>query len=319
MSEVYQLLGSYIFSGKFPIPIPTEVSNRGRVLFIDVFEYRPASSRFFNDRTNPPTGFLGTFTCLQEGMVLERKDVDFTAQRYYLQRSYDDQISYTQRCIDEAASQRDLLIAQLIDETVDLLPNAFRDELKSLHIFPDELRFVCYADVALKVDVYLLNVDICNNPEFPLPPPLPAQLPAPNPPIKIEAGESITAAAYSPQPPGTSAEDYEPFPGDVSGFEPPDIPVQPPVGLECQVVTVTISADFQGNEGVFTEFSAFYYAPIQGLRLVQLDVTNPSINEIQVLSRGLAGITGGPCIEEGYYPGILSNNINSFSLVNIQE
>lgn len=317
--EEYKLLNSYIFSGKFPVPLPKTQLARARVVYLDIFQYRPPTSAFTNKRTNPPEGFLGTITSLQSGLVLRRHDISFTSQRLYLQSGTDPQIIYAQRCIDEASTQRDKFIANLIQNGVQISDNPFREVLRALHIYPDQLNFVCYADSALKVDVLYLDVDICNNPDFPTPPPGAPESPSPAPPFPIPPGQPIVPAAFSPQPPGTDDDDYEPFEIDVPGDAPPDVPLNPPVGNECEVVRVVIRYDSIGDEGNFQEAAADYYAPIAGFRLVNYDTSDPAFNRVEVFSRGRAGLGGGACIEPGYYPGILTNNINSYSFVRIER
>jgi hypothetical protein len=264
----YVEIASYVFSGKFPAPIPFADIKKARILIADVQIVRPPLSPYFSDKTNPPNGFLGTMCAMSKGFVVSRYDIIFPKQRVYLQPQHDEQSTYMARCFDAIDANRLAVLATALGFPTVLTPNQFSLDLRSQGLFPDELLFVCYADTALSLTLSSLDVLECT-PETsgfdtdPVPPP---DIPAP---VPVPPGQPVPPSVFSPRPSGTNPADYAPFPLDNDGGGGGDFPA-------CTPVTVTYSVELPDEPNPFTGTSGLL-APIGNL-FIGKDPGNPGEN-----------------------------------------
>lgn len=315
MALQFESLGTYFFSGKFPLPLPRESTKRTRVLYADIQLMRPPRSPYFDIKTSRPNGFLGTMLAMQDNQVLQRYNIEYERVRIYLQKDLDDQLIYALRCYSSNAANNLRNLGLLLNVDLQLTPYAFSEELTALHLYPTELLFKAYKEAAFKVDVYGLNVLECNQPgDTPTPDPPPP--PTPVPPPSLDSSEPIPRDLVSPPPPDTNPEDYEPFPIDPPFVPDGETPVDPPVGDDCVSVRVTISYIQIGGDTPI-ETSNLFWGPVSSARL-QSTGPNPSDNEVQIFSKGNAGLGGDPCGQNDWYGGIASNNIESFELISVE-
>jgi len=312
----YELLGSYTFSGKYPIPIPREQVKRARVLYADINLLRAPKSPYFDNKTSKPNGFLGTILAVDDQQVLQRYNIEYERVRIYLQGCFDDQTMYALRCYANIAALNLQIFAEQLGVNLNLVPNEFSNNLQALHIFPTELLFKAYAGAAFKVDLYRLNVLTCEGEGDALPPD-PAVPPVPEVPERVPSGEPIPRELLTPPPEGTNPEDYEPFPIDPEPIGPGEIPVEPPFGEDCTVYRVNLDVLLTGFEDTLP-FSGEFFGPIGGVRIRQTGAT-PSENEVEVFSRGNAGLGGQGCVEPDWYAGIVANNIEAIAISLIEE
>lgn len=137
---------------------------------------------------------------------------------------------------------------------------------------------------------------------LPAPSPLPPPPAEPLPPDYPDDGSDL--------PPISDA--YDGFDDGGLTYKPEQDPQEPdyPQGEECQVMRVIVTVTITGSEEPQT-FEGFYYGPINDVFLENDDV--------RVLCRGVAGITGGPCQPDESAESIVENQVQQLISVEIME
>lgn len=284
MVNQFEVLQTYSFSGLFPIPLGRDITDEARILLLDFEVLREATSPSFSSRTNPPTSFYAAVCLIRDGYVLERRDVVFGKQRFYLQPAFDEQTMYALRCYDAINARRLQVAVDALGGSVVISTNPFSEDLTSLGIYPDLVTVSCYADTALSVRVIRLPVLTCF-PDFPSPTPDPPVVPQPPAIQRVPRGQPVPLAQYSPPPPGTLSTDYAPNPLDAAVIEPP------PFGISCTPYTVVYS--FVDNGETVQRVNRFF-GPIGKISVVYGGI-NPT--EIFLECRGFVDFAPGTCQE----------------------
>lgn len=227
MQEAFELIDTFLFSGKFPLVFPATIKDSLRAILVDVEVVRFPTNFYESRNTNPFTSFYATMISHQRDMPMQRYDVLYPTQRYLFTGHDDEQILPAMYCYHFATIRTIINLA--LGLGVILAPISETIVQRPLRSFLDELKFVCHADTALRVSLYKLKFDECDNyPDSAIPTP-----PKPSNPISFPQGAPILPVdGYSPN--GGLPEDYEPYPGDNEGVDPGDFPQ----GLECEAIAL---------------------------------------------------------------------------------
>lgn len=234
----YVELSSSTFSGKFPLPLAFPSLKKVRHVIISIDVIRKPTTEYMSRKTNPEESFYGTMMLCRDGYVQERLDVKHVSQIFELGDTNASNIYFLIHCTFNT------IISGLINISADVGGGLQRGEtpefFQPIQFLPDTIKFVCYADTLLKVVIRYVEYDVCDNqePESKIPPP------PPEPDTKYPPGSPVGSAdGYSPRPPNTSSEDYEPFPTDNDGNSGGE------TGDSCQPLTVVTTYDISSDGG----------------------------------------------------------------------
>lgn len=294
----FEVVATYVFSGKFEVPINFADIEKTRVLYADIQVVRKPRSPYFSDKTNPVNGFLGTFTTNIDGLTIRRYDIEYEKTRVYLFGEHlDPQQIYAARCYDALDTARLIVAVAELGGSISSAQNPFSADLTAPGINFDSLLFKCYADTALSVTLGKLEVLECSE-DYPFPTPPPPKPPAPPVPPFYPPGEPISGSDYSPPPDNTDPENYEPYPGDE-----PDPPLELPIEGECLRYRFTITYERYNVGSVQVEIDLG--APIINF-YTEEQVPFPAIDGLYAVANGVWG-TGGQCA--GVLPTLIYNDL----------
>jgi len=299
----FEIIETYVFSGKFEVPINFADIEKLRVLYADIQVVRKPKSPFFSNKTNPVNGFLGTFTTNIDGLTLRRYDIEFEKCRFILfGADIDTQQIYAARCYDALDTARLIVAVAELGGTLGSAQAPFSRDLTALSVPFDSLLFKCYADTALSVTLGRLDVLECTT-EYPFETPPPPKPPAPPVPPFYPPTVPISGEDYSPIPEGTDPNNYEPFPGDA-----PEEPGDFPQGENCVAYRVTLNYDFFSGQNI-TDFNDFW-GEIWGFRF--RNEPSGSILEVDCF-----GLTNAACSVRDWYRFTSSGSPDAFSNVTL--
>lgn len=232
--QQYEIVKTVTFSGRFPLILSDADIAGARNIIFDIFVSRSPLSPYFSSRTNPPESFYGTFTEIADDIVLERRDIKYSRQRYTYVGNGDQQIIPAMKCLYELQRVLFGAILDAVSPGFVIVEGDYLERLNNPGLFSRQFLFVCYADTALTVVVRKRKFEECfddavDNAPPPFIPP-PPSFPAFPPGTPILGG-------ISPDE-GVNPGDYEPFPGDFPSTPPDDLF---PFGDDCVAYLVTLS------------------------------------------------------------------------------
>lgn len=220
----FDLFQERTISGKGVLRVPSELTKRRAVvLYSDVI--RLPKSPYFNFNYEPRRTKLGFLTFLRNGYVVAQDTIDYEKQSWDAVPDITAQNLIAIKCLYKGVLQTftNLATAQGLGviSVIDLIK-----DYEYLDLMWDEVRVNCYADTALKLRLYALANDKCqDDADKPKKPPKP---PAPPPQV----------------PPGTPVEVDEPYEDEenpdntTEPYEGDDFPPQPG-GETCVKYNVT--------------------------------------------------------------------------------
>ena len=239
------VLDTRIISGKGLIYLPdTDDVKKCKLLTLQVEVMRKASSEYENRNYNPPLGLHATIVALRQEVVMATYKVEFVKQFWDFAPEIAVQNLYAVQCAYEGT----LISIANLGTALGLTVTSIEDKIKlwkhSL-LFPDEFRFKCVGDSALRVQLLSLPYDQCPaqeaNPPNPPPPPPPPPKPPLEPPTLPDGtyyppGTPLTDTPTPVSPPydgSSDSDNTDPYPGD-SGDD------SPPPEFNCDPWEVTI-------------------------------------------------------------------------------
>lgn len=223
----FELFQERTVSGKGMLRVPSELTKRRAVvLYSDLV--RPPSSPYYNANYSPSQSLYGFLTFLRNGYVIGDAKIHYKEQSWDAVPDITAQNLIAIKCMYKGILQSFVNFAVGLQIPVIEVTDLIKD-YEYLDLMWDEVRVVCYADTALKLRLYALSNDKCQDdadkpkkPQKPPPPPPPVP---PGTPVQVD-------------PPYDDNEDNpddvtEPYPGDT------DSPF--PIGEQCQEFDVTVN------------------------------------------------------------------------------
>jgi len=289
-------------------------SDRGRIyysrLWFDILQY--PRTRYENFRYEPPQTFYGYVQAMSAERVVWYKQIEFDNQLIWENYDSTDLLHRSLVCHLDAVNQSfiNLGLAQGLPPIE--VSNPIKDRL--LPVVPvDEFRIRFFDEkvVGQMTLEYALSLD-CDLPLSvppPPPPPLPDRPPEP----------------FLPPPPGEPPNPGIPpisdaYDGDEDGgltYKPEEgEPENPyPIGDECQVVEVVVSAQL-GNGQPYDNYTDFFWGPIDDIRLgVDPASGTGAEDDILVVSRGQSSFEN--CSPTPVIRSIVQNNVTDFVVVSV--
>lgn len=217
MSE-YELIQERFISGKGLLKVPTDTrKNRAYILYAAVF--RKPSNPYLNFNYNPPRGRYGTLVFLRDSYVIKNTALEYPNQVFDGVNDISGQTLLAVKCAYDGILQTFYNMSIALAATPGgqgLTPISITNlitDYTNLRLSWDECRLQCYADTAIRLSLYRLVYDVCDddyNADIPAPiPDLPTQI-SPGEPI-----EGISPAYDDESDDGNTV----PYPGD----EPPTL------------------------------------------------------------------------------------------------
>jgi len=266
-----------VISGTGSIRIPDEYRN-ARDVYLYIDEVRKPHNEYLNVSWRPPRGFYANVTFCVDDHVWRDFAVDFKSQVFLI---YSGQ-----------ASQNLLSLICALDNVLDSFVN-FAAQLLFFYtknnsikshgyetFIPNNIRFRCYSNAALRLVLTGNELDRCNPADgTPTPPP-----PPPPPPTPVPTDEAVEVS-----PPYEDDDEltYEPFPTD----EEPDGGDQ----IICGLYLVTLRIIQPGGGS----FAAPYYARgvVEDARIF---LPGDGSEQIQIFARGASDTISVECGEPGW-------------------
>lgn len=258
-----ELIESRVISGTGRLKVPLSDSDPSFVLFYLVEVVRFPTNLYQNRGYSPPRGRYATVNFLKEKFLIREEVIDYPAMMLKSE-NLERQVLTAVQCLGSALRGVYPLI-DLSDVSRFRLPN----------MFESELRFVCYADTAIKVSAYKVELDSCD--------------PLQRIPLPIDLPETVT-----PIPIGTPIEVSPPYDDDTSAdFAPyPDDFLPPPPPPECESFSGVVSVPFAYLGGrVFTY-------PVSGLTPARIEVVAEGLGGSVTLKS--SNCAGGVVVGEPY-------------------
>lgn len=221
----FELFQERTISGKGLLRVPSELAKRRAVvLYCDLI--RPPSSPYYNANYTPPQGFLGTVTFVRNEYVIAEDKIRYPRQSWDAVPDITAQNLIAIKCMYKGVLQSFVNFATAAGYAYISVEDKIKD-YEYLDLMWDEVRITCYADTALKLRLFALANDKCQDdadkPKKPQKPPL---LPPPVPPKT----PIVVDPPYEDE--GLPTDDVtEPYPGDET---PPNTE-----GEICQLYNVT--------------------------------------------------------------------------------
>lgn len=229
----FDLFQERTISGKGMLRVPTELKKRRAVvLYCDLI--RPPMSPYYNSGYSPPQSFYGNITFLREGYVIGEDKIKYKQQSWSDVPDITAQNLIAIKCMYKGLLQsfvnQNTALGLPVTGVVDLI-----QDYEYLDLMWDEARICCYASTALKLRLYALPNDKCQDdadkPRKPRkPPPPPPEVP-PDDPVSVDPPYED-----DPDNPDNVTEPYE---GDEF---PPDTE-----GEVCQLYTFTFKFNIRGG------------------------------------------------------------------------
>jgi len=277
-------------SGRGVLKVPaTEDASRSMILLLYMDVIRLPSTKVYNNQNyNPPRSFYGSVSFLKEGYFIRTEKLDFTNQVWTDWSDYAGQNLYAIKCAYSGILQTFFNLGNALALPSISITNNIKD-WKPININYDEVRVVCYNDVAVRLILKGMKYDVC--PDDTSPPP---QKPTPPPPP-------------STHPPGTPIDTSPPYqyPNDGGNTVPNSIDHQPPPPPtppercdKCRVTILAIKSDgsTQLIVGVQGNPNQLQFAPIEN---VVVDPT-PGYSSVKVVGGYQVGTQ--PCGGENNIP-----------------
>jgi hypothetical protein len=294
----YELIQERNISGRGLLRVPTDVrKNRAYLLYADVI--REPINKYLNLNYNPARSRYGALTFFRKDYLVHHAPIEFPRQVWDGVNDVCGQTLLAVKCAYDGVLDSLINLSIAISQTpggLGLIPiskvNLIKD-YENLRMAWDECRLVCYADTAIRLQLYRLQYDVCN-PEFEKD----KEPPSPPPPPVVPPGDSIEGIddAYDEE---SDDGNTIPFPGDT--------PAPPPTqGTTCVRYNVLVS--YLNTLGVPTERSLPYYGEIGELRRVTGAYGEAVSLEIQ--SRGPGG---GACGEFRFVRFTGGNNTSNYN------
>lgn len=179
------LLQTRKISGKGVLKIaPEETGKRYYLVRVDLLRDTITPYRNFN--WNPPRGKYAYMTFLRNSRVIDSRALEFPNTEIQLIPDICGQALIALKCHFDGVNQSFINLGTALGAIYISQANPIKDYL-NLDLGWDEIRFCCYADIAIQVSLYASDYDTCN-PEYALadrggePPEIPDVLP-PNSPV----------------------------------------------------------------------------------------------------------------------------------------
>lgn len=212
----FDLFQERTISGKGVIRVPSELKKRRAVvLYSDLL--RPPKSPYYNSNYNPPQSLYGYLTFLREGYVIADTTIKYKQQSWSAVPDITAQNLIAVKCMYKGILQsfvnQNLGLGLTVTNVTDLIK-----DYEYLDLMWDEVKLVCYGSTALKLSLYALPNDKCQDdadkPRKPKKPPAPPPEVPPDEPIDVDP-------PYNDDPENPD-NDTDPYEGDG------EIPPPPP-------------------------------------------------------------------------------------------
>ena len=258
-------------SGKGLIKIPDEYRKARQILlYVDLL--RPSSNEYLNVTWNPSRRFYAHVTFCIGQHVLYGFDVNYERQVFEVFSSQSSQNLLAQICALE-----NILDSFVQYATASGLSYVKNNGIKTFGFntfLPDTIRFACYADCALQLELKAVEFDKCSEDQGaatppPPPPPPPAQVP-PKTPVLVS-------------PPYEGEDDN----GDTVP-NPLDEPETPPIGEECERILITINYRV-GAAGSLQTAQEIVFGPVERIEYRRTS-NSPDVFTFYIECRGIERI-----------------------------
>lgn len=210
----FELFQERTISGKGVLRVPSELTKRRAVvLYCDLV--RPPTSPYYNANYNPPQSMYGFLTFLREGYVIDEAKIHYKQQSWDAVPDITAQNLIAIKCMYKGVLQSYVNLATALSLPVISVTDLIKD-YEYLDLMWDEVRVVCYADAALKLRLYALPNDKCqDDADKPRKPPKPPAIPPVPPGTPIEVDEPYEDDPENPDDVTDPYEgdDYPPGPG----------------------------------------------------------------------------------------------------------
>jgi len=302
-------LATRVISGRGLLRIPASADLRKAKrlsLYVDVI--RLPFNQYRNNNYNLPKSRYGTINLYKTGYLEQELCIEYPRQAFHFYPDPSAQVFYLAKCIYANLAEALELGFAGAGSPVSL-PNTFEDWYHTTYWW-DEAKIVCYADAALQLVVESEEFLLCEEDEDPQPPPPPP--PPPNPPDVppgTSLGDDNTPISDPYQEPDDGG-DTVPYPGD----DFPEPPQEFPIGNQCDVYTVAVTATVVAGGSVQNN-SISVFGKVE---FVGLDPSNP--NQIIITAYGDALAPSAFCrsspqtivllgSSSGYVPGSFSYTV----------
>jgi hypothetical protein len=249
---------------------------------------RPSVADYNSQKFNPEKSYFGTISFLRDGYFLGGENLYFESQCWDRFTDFGGQELYAIKCAYSGILQTFFNLGNALALPSISITDNIKD-WKPLSIAYDEVRIVCYNDVAINVTLKGIKYDLCPDdqsapPQKPVPPPPPAKFP-PRTPI------DISPPYQDPNDGGNTV------PNPIDKVPPPP----PPVPESCDKCRVTVLATRSDGStqtiiGVQGNPNQLQFAPISN---VVVDST-PGNSSVKVVGGYQVGTQ--PCGGESNIP-----------------
>lgn len=273
MSE-FVLRESRRLSGKGTIRTNAEIREKSRIIVLNTQLLRKPTNEYLNFKYLPAKSFYGTLTFSRNGLVQASHQIEFSLQTFVFYPGNDGEVMRQVACVNQEILQS---IANL-GVALGLTPTSIENETKdwqSLEYWWDTAQLICYADAAIKLDLFSVYYDICEELEDSPPPPPEPPLPDPAEPEK-EPGQPLEIDDPYPEDDDNT---YVPNPLDEGYEEPPT-----PIGTPCATQAYTLVWSYVGSTSTNTLPGTVYEQYGEEARVNYVAGT---INRIEIYCQGV--------------------------------
>jgi hypothetical protein len=289
-------------SGRGSILIP-EDANKARNLFLYTQIKRKPRTPYFNRDYNPPQTFYANVQFCLDDFVLQTLKVQYDNQMFDIWTSQPSQNLLSLIC---AVDGLYFLLSSVGGVLGLALPEESPIKAHGIETYrPNRLRFSCFAESALVITLKSVDLDRCEpedgTPSPPPPPPPPVEEVPPDEPVEV-----------SPPEEGEEPGDTDPFPGDPTEPEGPDLPS----GEECEALEIVFrvfgipTAPPEGQE-----LQVAVWGVIESIAIVADPILPPPAQVCNVVCGGLISVA----CEQGQTVALAGGNSTEGFSVDILE